>query len=151
MVPCSWIGADFLSSYHAEKFPEFKRKSSNKDVVTLTAKGFRSDGEDKDIDYRFDGVTIGATSCGDAVQIATQMGFSEIIMVGAPMDGGTGYFNETTMFEEGCHRFGSEGYTDNILMNHKILTSLVDVLPNVRSMSGFTRKIFGGPHWQIQT
>ena len=147
----SAVRADFICSYHAEKFSVFKSKSLNKEVKTVTGKGFRSEEEDRNIDYRFDNVTLGATSCGDAVQIATKMGFSEIVMVGAPMDGGTGYFNKTTMFEDGCHRFGSDGYADGILMNHKVLASLVKDLPNVRSMSGFTREIFGGPEWQTQT
>jgi len=150
----SVVRADFLCSYHAEKFNEFKAKSLNPDAKTITGKGFRSEEEDRGIDYRFENIKIGATSCGDAVQIATMMGFSEIVIVGAPMNGNDGYFNKTPMFQDGCHRFGSSGYsseTRQLEINQQVLTSLVTVLPDVKSMSGFTREIFGGPKWQIQT
>ncbi len=148
------VRADFLCSYHAEKFKEFKNKSLKKDIITLTGKSYRSEKEDEDIDYRFDDIVIGATSAGDAIQIAGKMGFSEIVMVGAPMNGGDGYFNKTLMFLDGCARFGSEKYlteTRQIENNRGVLEKIAKNLPNVRSMSGFTKEIFGGPKWQTQT
>ena len=150
----SAVKADFVYSYHAEKFPHFKDISVNKDVTTITAKGYRTEEEELHIDYRFDNIAIGATSCGDAVQVASRMGFSEIVMVGAPMDGGTGYFNKTPLFEDGCHRFGSGGYsreTRQLEINQDILKRIAKDLPNVTSMSGFTKEIFGSPAWQTQT
>ena len=148
------IWGDFLVSYHVEKFPEFKAKSLNKFITTMTAKGYRSPEEEKPIDYRFHDIQIGATSAGDAIQIAAQLGFSEIVMVGAPMNGGDGYYNKTDMRNDGCPRFGSKEYLDTmeclkVGLNQKALKSLD--LPMVRSMSGFSKEVFGSPKWQTQT
>jgi len=148
----SAVEADFLCSYHAEKFKEFKEKSLNEEVETLTAKSFRSKKEDDHVDYRFDDIVTGATSCGDAIQIADRMGFSEIVLVGAPMNGCDGYFNKTPMFQDGCARFGAENYskeTRQLENNQNVLVEIAMNLPNVRSMSGFTQRIFGAPEWQI--
>lgn len=150
---CSAIRADFLYSYHAEKFSYFKSLSLNSDIKTLTAKGYRTKEEDKEIDYRFDNVVIGATSCGDAIQVAEQMGFNEIIMVGAPMNGCDGYFNDTPLFQDGCHRFGSNGYskeTRQLDINQGLFKKIAKNMPSVKSMSGFTKEILGSPKWQTQ-
>jgi len=150
------IWGDFLVSYHVEKFGEFKAKSLNKDIVTMTAKGYRSPEEDKLIDYRFHNVQIGATSVGDAIQIVAQLGFDEIVMVGAPINGGDGYYNKTSKSADGCPRFGSKEFINSmeVLKIELVQAALINIsktMPMVRSMSGFSQKIFGSPSWQIQT
>jgi hypothetical protein len=146
------IWGDFLVSYHAEKFKEFKEKSLNPEIVTFTAKGYRTPEEEAQIDYRFDNVKIGATSVGDAIQIAAIMGFSEIVIVGAPMNGGDGYYNNTSMENDGCPRFGSKEYLDTpesrkVSLNQSALSAIAKDLPMVRSMGGFSAEVFGKPIW----
>ena len=146
------IWGDFLVSYHVEKFDEFKSKSVNPHIVTMTGKGYRSPEEEAQIDYRFDNIKIGATSVGDAIQIAKQMGFTEIVIVGAPMNGGDGYYNDTSMESDGCPRFGSKEYIDTLEslkggLNQRALIEIAKTLPEVKSMSGFSAEVFGKPTW----
>jgi hypothetical protein len=148
------IRGDFLVSYHAEKFDEFKKKSLNKKIISLTGKGYRSPEEEKQIDFRFDNIRIGATSVGDAIQIAKQMGFNEIVIVGAPMNGGDGYYNSTSMQHDGCPRFGSKEYLDTpeqkkVSQNQEMLKVIAKDLPMVKSMSGFSAEVFGKPLWGL--
>ncbi len=147
----SGVWADFLVSYHAEKFGEFKSISLNPDIQTHTSRSRRED--DKHVDYYWEEIWIGATSAGDAIQIAKKMGFSEIIMVGCPMNGGDGYFNKTGGGGI-CPRFGFPktlfGESGDMIQNHKnkllTLRSKVD-LSMVKSMSGYSSEVFGKPEW----
>lgn len=147
----SGVWADFLVSYHAEKFGEFKSISLNPDVKTHTSRGKRED--DKNVDYYWPEIWIGATSAGDAIQIAKRMGFSEIIMVGCPMNGGDGYFNKTGGGGF-CPRFGAPktllGDGADMVQNHKnklaVLRDKID-LSMVKSMSGYSSEVFGKPEW----
>ena len=147
----SWgIWGDFLVSYHAEKFDVFKEKSVNPNIPTLTGKGYRSPEEDRQVDYRFSNIRIGATSVGDALQIAAQMGFGRIVLVGAPMNGCDGYYNKTTTSEGYFSpRFGSknQGESQQVRLNKAKLASIAPDFPMVRSMSGFTQEVFGAPDW----
>ena len=147
------VWGDFLVSYHAEKFDIFKEQSLNPDIVTMTGKGYRNEYEEAMIDYRFDEVDIGATSVGDAMQIATLMGFSDIVIVGAPMNGCDGYYNKTSKTDDGCPRFGSDNQQESnqVNLNKAKLAFIAPSFPNVKSMSGYSKSIFGGPSWQIQT
>jgi len=131
----SGVWCDYLCSYHDEKFDYFKSISLNKDIETLSSK-----------DYE---IMIGGTSCGDAIQIADKLGFSEIIMVGAPINGRDGYFNDTPLYDEeyGMNRFGSDKYsieTTDLDRNQRVIKEIAKKLPQVRSMSGFTKQVFGG-------
>lgn len=150
---CHGVYADFLVSYHADKFEDFKRESLNPDITTHTGR-FPDDKYDAQVDYYWDEIWIGATSAGDAVQIAKKMGFSEIIMVGCPMNGGDGYFKKTDLGGV-CPRFGNPKtiLSDNkeMILNHKdklkVLRDKFD-FSMVRSMSGYSAEVFG--KWQIQ-
>ena len=82
------IWADFICSVHEEKLVKFKRESVNPDAITLTEEPYK---EHFEVDYWFPSlipVSRSATSAGSAVQVARLMRFSEIIMCGAPMNGG---------------------------------------------------------------
>lgn len=150
---CSGVWADFLVSYHAEKFDSFKKISLNPNITTHTGKGYKDEMEEAQIDYRWEEIWIGATSAGDAIQIARKMGFSEIIMVGCPMNGGDGYFKKTDLGGI-CPRFGAPktllGESRDMVQNHKnklrVLKDKVD-LSMVRSMSGYSAEVFGKPEW----
>lgn len=151
----SGIFCDFLVSYHCEKFKEFKAISVFPEIKTMTGKGYRTPEEEAQIDYRFEDINIGATSAGDAIQIAQKMGFSEIIMIGCPMNGGDGYFSDTSDESDGCPRFGAasavEGRHAEMVQSHKstlkAIAEIVD-LSMVRSMSGYTSEVFGKPEWR---
>lgn len=147
----SGVWADFLVSYHAEKFGEFKGISLNPNITTHTSRAKRED--DKFVDYYWPEIWIGATSAGDAIQIARKMGFSEIIMIGCPMNGGDGYFNKTGG-GGACPRFGAPrtllGENRDMIQNHKnklvVLKDKID-LSIVKSMSGYSSEVFGKPEW----
>lgn len=143
------VWADFLVSYHVEKFNYFKSISLNPDIKSHTGKGYKNEDEERQIDYRWPEIWIGATSAGDAIQIAKKMGFSEIIMVGCPMNGGDGYFRDTS-YGGLCPRFGNPktmlGDNSNMIANHKrSLKRLKDEfnLDIVRSFSGYSAEVFG--------
>lgn len=146
------IWGDFLVSYHSEKMAEFKEKSKNPDIMTITSRGYAMDADESQIDYRFQGVRIGATSVGDAVQIAQMMQFDNIVMVGAPMNGRDGYYNEPSTSYI-CPRFGDkeQGESNQVNLNKAKLASLAPILSKVKSMSGYSKEILGGPAWQTQT
>lgn len=145
----SGVWADFLVSYHAEKFDEFKAISLNPDVTSHTGKSYRGPEEEAQIDYRHDGIWFGASSAGDAIQIARKMGFSEIIMVGCPMNGGDGYFRKTSLGGI-CPRFGAPqtmlSSNVDMVVNHKnklkALKDKVD-LSMVRSVRGYSSEVMG--------
>ena len=144
----SGVWADYLISYHAEKFDYFKGISLNPNITSHTAKGYREELEEAQIDYRWEGIKLGATSAGDAIQIAKQMGFTEIILVGCPMNGGDGYFNNTSLQSDGCPRFGAPLADSNrdMVTNHK--KGLMDLKQSsdfnmVWSMSGYSAEVFG--------
>lgn len=149
----SGVFADAIVSYHAEKFEYFKSISLNKNVKCHTGKGYRTPEEDRSIDYRWHGILIGATSAGDAIQIAAKMGFSEIIMIGCPMNGGDGYFNKT-QDDAISPRFGRAstllGENKGMIDRHKSGLKKIaagESLSMVRSMSGYSSEIFGKPEW----
>lgn len=149
----SGVQADFIVSYHAEKFPLFKQDSLNPSASTHTGKSRRPEDEDN-VDYYWPEIWIGATSAGDGLQIARRMGFSEIIMVGCPMNGGDGYFKKTDLGGI-CPRFGAPGTLlsnngEQIQIYKNKLLALKDKFDfsTVRSMSGFTAEVFGKPNWR---
>lgn len=148
------VYANFLVSYHAEKFDYFKSMSLNPDIITLTGKGYRDAYEEMQVDYRFTGINIGGTSLGDAVQIALKMGFSEIVIVGAPLNGLDGYYNKTNYFdkETQTHRFGSPIQDSNhVELSKEKFASIVKNLSQVKAMSGYTKQLLGAPEWLTQT
>lgn len=150
----SGVWAHTLVSYHCEKFDYFKSLSQNPNIKSHTGKGYRDPKEEIQVDYRWDGIKIGATSAGDAIQIAAKMGFSEIIMIGCPMNGGDGYFKKTHD-DAICPRFGAKstilGENKGMIDSHKAtLHSIAQSmdLSMVRSMSGYSSEVFGKPEWR---
>lgn len=146
---CHGVWAEFLVSYHAEKLDLFKKESLNPDILRITSKGYKDENEESQIDYRFEKVWIGATSAGDAIQIAKMMGFSEIIMVGCPMNGGDGYFKKTDLGGD-CPRFGASEtllgeHRDLVTLHQMKLKKLVEKvdLSMVRSFSGYSAEVLG--------
>ena len=144
------VHADFLMTQHPEKAGRFRKLSINPDLVVHTGKP-RKRAAQPGIDvYWPDGVTL-ATSGGSAIKIALKMGYSRIVLCGMPMNGGDGYFAESAI-EQDEPRFGLEpADCDYIQGYQKKLIEFVEnnpeALERVRSMSGFTRELFGAPEW----
>lgn len=150
------IYCDFLMSYHVERIDYFKKKSLNKNIETHTSNLLPFSNREilEKVDYIWKKIFIGATSTGDAIQICDRMGFEEIILCGAPMNGGDGYFYAPKAQENvsGCPRFGNLNKDDGFIKSHqkklKELKNKMDV-SKVRSMSGFSSSVFGKPNLEV--
>jgi len=144
------IWCDYLMTYHADETPRFIKKSLNKDIIIHTSKEYSINYGDK-AHYFWTDILLGGTSTGDAIQICSKMGFDEIILCGAPMNGGDGYFHsEVRENVSGCPRFGNFKTDDGFIKSHqKKLTQLKDRIDisKVKSMSGYSAQVFGKPIW----
>lgn len=139
-----------LMTQHPEKASWFRERSLNPTITIHTGKP-RERAWQPDIDvYWPDCVTL-ATSGGSAIAIALRMGFESIILCGMPMNGGDGYFSQSAMKTDEP-RFGLEpaesgyirGYKDRLI---DFTEKHPEALQRVRSLSGFTREVFGAPEW----
>jgi len=140
------ISCNKLITAHPELIKDFKDGSINSNIETHSSKAYYPDWFDK-ADYFWSDIKGGATSGIDAVQVAIRMGFSKIILVGCPMDGGDGYFHSKKAPENvvGCPRFGNKG-NEHLVSKHQ--AKLAEIVKDgdfssVSSMSGYTAKIFG--------
>lgn len=97
-------------------------------------------------------MSTGATSVGKAVKIGLAMGYSPVVVCGAPMDG-SGYFDGESKkgltIGHDCRRIGDpaqqghrtiEGYKRKFAQ-----LAATEFKGKVFSMSGFTRECLGGP------
>lgn len=95
-------------------------------------------------------ITSGAGSAFLAVRILRMLGFTRIVLAGCPMTGGDGYAIDTDKGSLDDPRLGLlppdhtliRGWQSNIVK----MKADPDIGPFVRSMSGFTREIFGEPN-----
>jgi hypothetical protein len=150
---CSVIDADFVASYHSEKMPLFWTMNRRKEAKFITC-GPMGEGLHPFVDYHMDisdSPALGATSAGCAVEMCRRMGIESIVMVGCPINGGGGYFNDgkTDRFDRGHARLGYMG-PGGAAGHITALNDYHDCLPEghgVRSMCGYTAKIFGKPEW----
>lgn len=144
------IHGDHLVTQHPEKATRFRERSLNPSITVHTGK-IRQRASQAGIDvYWPDCVTL-ATSGGSAIAIALRMGFESIILCGMPMNGGDGYFRQSSV-DTDEPRFGLESPQSNYIQGYK--DKLVEfakkepiALQRVRSLSGFTRELFGPPDW----
>jgi hypothetical protein len=95
-------------------------------------------------------VTVGAGSAPFAAAIAVMMGYDLAIFCGCPMDGGGGYALEKTHPSTlDDPRFGLIDKKHQLVHSWKIaLRNMPNAIPELaskwRSMSGYTKQIFGG-------
>ncbi|WP_376696628.1 hypothetical protein [Wenzhouxiangella sp. EGI_FJ10305] len=145
------IRGDHLMTQHPEKASWFRERSINPAITIHTGKP-RERACQPDIDvYWPDCVTL-ATSGGSAIAIALRMSFERIVLCGMPMNGGDGYFSQSAM-ETDEPRFGLESAESDYIQAYKdrlidFAATHPEALQRVRSLSGFTREIFGAPEWQ---
>jgi hypothetical protein len=144
----SAIHADFLCSIHSEKMEQFRMKSLNPDIITLSGGRKRDDGN---ADCWFTGCNSGGTSAMSAVKVARKMGFTEIILCGCPMNGGDGYFDspyQAPVPKLQPVRFGNYPPSAGVVRAHQEnlrKEAASGDYSMVRSMSGLTAEIFGLP------
>lgn len=104
------------------------------------------------VDFWWENTRIRATSTASAICIATDMGFKPILLCGCPMTGGDGYYLDTTGKDSPDNpRFGMKSADDNLVKTFQEKFRGQFTLPgweHVRSLSGFTREVLGGPSWQ---
>lgn len=103
--------------------------------------------------YSWD-VTVGAGSAPFAAAVMTLIGYDLVVFCGCPMDGGGGYAAEV---EAKTHkstlddpRFGFVKGDHGLVQTWKVaLRNMPRLVPDLtkrwRSMSGYTKTIFGGP------
>ena len=150
------VFADFICSLHVAEMTRFLEMSLNPEAITITGKDRIHHYEQwfDDAEYWFKGCNTSATSSYSAAQIARLMGFSEIILCGAPMNGGDGYYNKPKnvakpFFEIGAGtRFGMERRNKDSVRTHqnklKQYAEAEDV-SMMSSMGGFSAEVLGTP------
>ncbi|NTU50283.1 MAG: MucR family transcriptional regulator [Desulfobulbaceae bacterium] len=142
------VFADYVVSLHCECGKRYKSITKNPDVKMLTGapKPYW-----KEVDYLFPGCRSGATSTMSALKIAVQMGFDNIILCGAPMNGGDGYVDN---FYDGVNDDRNNVGTlqpDGKLMRKyrncfaEELDALKEHRHKLKSMSGWTAETLGKP------
>lgn len=144
------VSADYLASLHHELMGAFRKKSLNKEVVTISPQAPLSNA---DVDVWFTDCNSGATSAYAAVKMARKMGCTPIIMVGCPMDGGGGYvkqadWKDVTVTRE---RFGHAADVSRQIARYKEELkrhAAEEDVSMVRSMSGYSAGVFGQPDWR---
>lgn len=146
---------DFLVSLHYEKMHEFDRRARahwpdgtwSRHAAVVTERGCSPD-KIPAVDYWWPTMwRPAATSAWFAAEIAEAMGFSKILFCGAPMNGGDGYYHTET---DDAERFGvikpAGAYVKSVHETIRMLKA-EELVPSLRSMSGFTRDVFGAPDW----
>lgn len=144
------VRGDHLVTQHPEKALWFRECSLNPDITIHTGKPRQRASQAGINVYWPDCVTL-ATSGGSAIAIALRMGFEEIILCGMPMNGGDGYFKQSVI-EQDEPRFGLEPSASDYVRNYQeklveFAKKEPEALNRVRSLSGFTRELFGAPDW----
>lgn len=142
------VWADFIVSVHNEQLEGFRAKSLNKQALTLSGGRIR---EGAVFDCWFSQCNSGGTSAGSAIRIAKKMGFTEIILCGCPITGGDGYFNRPYAPQKLLPtRVGLHSKDANAIRIHQsnlAKEAAASDYSMVRSLSGFTKELFGGPEW----
>lgn len=146
------VWGDFLVSLHPENMERFRKKSLNPLIITMSGQRMEATHA---VQVWWPNANSGATSAYSGVQIARQMGFDEIILVGCPMSGGDGYFDDRGDGHKSMMtgvRFGNAAPDHATVKSHqsdlKKRAETEDV-SMVRSMSGFTAEIFGQPEFML--
>ena len=147
-----YINAEFVTSIHCEKMQEFRAKSLNKEIKTLSGGIYDAA---CDVDYWFSSCNSGGTSAGSALKIARKMGFDEIILCGCPMNGGDGYFYREAKPTQFLmqKRFGDAKPRSSSVTYHQMHLRLETQdrgFDMVKSMGGFTAELFGTPEFLEQ-
>lgn len=143
-----------IASVHLEELYRFKLLSINKEVFTIACpagdirEGYKAD-------YWVGEATSGGTSTCSGVKLANLLGAEKIYIVGAPMNGGDGYFNAgyTKQAQKGTFRFGdcdAKGRKDHCVRNHQtfFIRDIKPIKDKVRSLSGWTMEFLGEPEWR---
>jgi len=146
----SVVRGSHLITQHPEKASWFRQQSLDPSITIHTAKS-RERASQPDIDVHWPNCVTLATSGGSAIAIALEMGFQGILLCGMPMNGGDGYFQGSAM-QQDEPRFGMESPDSDYIRGYREkLVEFTEKQPRalrvVRSMSGFTRELFGAPEW----
>lgn len=153
------VEADHIATSHDGRIKTFHQKH-------LDRWGWRA-GKSVDVHYRAPGhknlenlgaffawdVTVGAGSAPFAAAVMTLIGYELVIFCGCPMDGGGGYaegIGQTHPSTLDDPRFGFIDKKHGLAQTWKVaLRNMPTLIPELtaswRSMSGYTKQIFGGP------
>ena len=153
------IKPDHICSFHCDEIAEFKQMAFDEwgEIEPITHSAAPTGRHERladfpDVDFWW--LTARQMACVSgwfAARVAQAYGYDEIIMCGSPMSGGDGYFpGDDVPTTANNPRFGH--YPEG----HGTLKTAQDVVAETRpewragivSMSGFTRKVLGGPIWQ---
>jgi hypothetical protein len=147
----NWLPVDFIFSWHAEKMHLFRAMqqkfhddfTTHADARSSSAKKHRSQ-----VDHLWHDVYFGATSSIGGASVGLLMGFREVILCGAPMSGGDGYYQQPVgTTTPGTPRFGYTAPSKSIIKRHQEkLRGFVKIGRGlVFSMSGLTQQLLGAP------
>lgn len=145
---CSHVHADHIVTFHYDRMSYFKNISRNKKAVTHCGRPYDKATfsdialyEDT-VDYWWENASTQGTSVMCAMMIADQMCFDKIVLAGAPMNGGDGYFNDGKTLR-GKGRFGYGGAVK--MHQNGFMRSLTPKLKEkTESMSGWTKEVLNG-------
>jgi len=138
------ICADCVATVHPEKLDQFLEKQEWLDIHTRE-KMKRPDPRENEYVWN---IKTGGGSGLFAVGVMLALGYEKVIMCGCPMDGGGGYATKKHDGSVEDPRIGELSSNAELVRGyHSHLKRFRDQCPDanrVRSMSGFTKKIFGG-------
>ena len=100
------------------------------------------------VDFWWNDARIPATSAAAGIVVTVGMGFSPVVLCGCPLNGG-GYYRPVEDVP-GDPRIGLREPGDDLLEAYQARFKAVFsrlTYRHVRSMSGFTREVLGGPAW----
>lgn len=148
------VAGHHLHTQHPERAAGFKARSVNPDICVHAGKP-RERASLAGIDVYWPDALRNATSGGSAVWLALMLGARRVVLCGLPLDGGTGYHPAVQLHRDEP-RVGLEPATSEYVQRYqRALAEWADSLGerrlSIRSLGGFTRRLFGAPDWLHET
>jgi len=136
-----WIKADFVFSIHVEDMPIFREGQLKFGPDFSTHADMRRTGRGR-ADYMWRGSFYSATSAIAGASVGRMMGFPEVILCGAPMDGPAAYYQPQPGLKT-----KPQGSVSKIVKSHLRGLERFATMAKGRvfSLSGFSRQVLGPP------
>lgn len=141
-----------LHTQHPERAADFRSRSLNREICVHTGKP-RERASRPGVDVYWPDALRNATSGGSAVWLALMFGARRVTLCGLPLDGGSGYHPGIEIRGDEP-RVGLEPPDSVYVQRYQFALatwaeSLGPRRNSVRSLGGFTRRLFGAPDWLV--